>query len=253
MSRLALVTGGSKGIGAATARKLAKDGFHVLIIARNEPPITALCVEIRSRGGEASGLSCDITNSEDVAAALDRIQTEWGAPAILVNNAGFGGPFHRADEVTNEEWETIFATNVRAPFWFCRNLLPKMKSQGFGRVINIGSVQSLRGAARSSTYVATKHALLGYTKALACEWGQWGITCNIICPGYVKTEMLVPDFEDNSGLRPRIPAGRFAQPEEIAEAVSFLAAGNAAYINGAVLTIDGGLIAGYVATPGDLF
>jgi len=249
VTQTALVTGGSKGIGAATARRLAEDGYRVVILARGEAAMAAICDELRSRGDDAVGIRCDITERKSVDEALRRIEGEVGSPGILVNNAGFGGPFHRVDEVSDEEWETVFATNVRAPFWFCRALLPKMKEQGFGRVINIGSIQSLRGAALSSTYVATKHALVGYTKALACEWARWGITCNVICPGYVKTEMLPADFEDTSGLRPRIPAGRFAEPREIADAVSFLAREGSAYFNGAVLTIDGGLIAGYDAAP----
>jgi 3-oxoacyl-[acyl-carrier protein] reductase len=249
MTQTALVTGGSKGIGAATAKRLAEDGYRVVLLARGREAIDKTCSQIRSRHGEAIGITCDIADKKSVDEALDRIQEEVGTPGILVNNAGFGGPFHRIDQVSDDEWEAIFAVNVRGPFWFCRALLPKMKRQNFGRVINIGSVQSLRGAVHSSTYVSTKHALVGFTKSLACEWGPFGITCNIVCPGYVRTEMLPPNFEETSGLSSRIPAGRFASPDEIADAVSFLARAGSAYVNGAVITVDGGLIAGYDNPP----
>lgn len=225
MAHIALVTGGSRGIGAAIARQLADDGYRVVTLARSQP------VDVL----------CDVTDRKSVHAALERIQAQVGSPDILVNNAGFGGPFHRIDEIDDAEWETIFATNIRAPFWFCRALLPQMKARGFGRVINIGSIQSLRAAPLSSTYIATKHALIGFTKAVASEWGRWGITCNAICPGYVTT-----------GPKANIPAGRFAHPGEVAHAVSFLAGPNSAYTNGAVLTIDGGLIAGYGLAAEDI-
>lgn len=243
MTQIALVTGGSRGIGAATARRLAEDGHRVIILSRTPPGETSASLWI----------SCDVTDKNSVENALHRIQQELGVPGILVNNAGFGGPLHRIDQVADEEWETVFATNVRAPFWFCRALLPQMKQQGFGRVINIGSIQSLRGSPLSSTYIASKHALAGYTKALACEWGRWGITCNVICPGYVNTGMLPPDFQESSGIKSHIPAGRLADPHEIADAVSFLAGPRSAYINGAELTIDGGLIVGYAAPSQELF
>lgn len=251
MKRTALVTGGSKGIGAATAKRLAEDGYRTAIIARDAKPIAAVCAEIQAQGGEAVGITCDVTDWNSVNAALRRITGEMHSVDILVNNAGVGGPFHRIDEVEDHEYETIFATNVRASFWFCRAFLPCMKSRGFGRIINIGSVQSLRGAAFSSTYAATKHAIVGYTKSLACEWGQWGITCNVICPGYVSTGMLPDHFDESSGLKDRIPARRFAEPQEIADMVSFLARPTSGYFNGAVLTVDGGLIAGYDSATKD--
>ena len=191
-------------------------------------------------------IPCDVTVRRSVDAALAAVSDRLGTPCVLVNNAGLGGPFHRADEVSDEEWELLFATNVRSAFWFCRAPLPRMKEQGFGRVVNLSSVQGLAGAARSSTYVATKHALVGYTKALAAEWGRYGITCNALCPGYVGTAMGVQgdQIEDHENtVLARVPAGRLATPDEVAGFVAFLAGREAGYINGASLVIDGGLLA----------
>ncbi len=165
---------------------------------------------------------------------------------MLVNCAGVGGPFHRIDEVAPAEWDRIFAVNVRGPWLLCRRLLPAMAARGRGRVINIASVQGLRGAARSSTYVASKHALVGLTRALALEWGARGVTVNAVCPGYVATAMgLRPEVDPGAAAaQARIPAGRQAEPGEIAGAVAFLAGDDAVYVNGAVLVVDGGLSAG---------
>ena len=160
--------------------------------------------------------------------------------------AGVGGPFHRVDQVSDEEWDWIFHTNVKSVLHFCRPLLPAMKQRGFGRVINIASIQGLVGAARSSTYVASKHAMIGYTRAIAAEWGPFGITCNAICPGYVETRMGIQE-EAVSGQRRRVlartPTRRVATPEEIAYLVLSLVDDRAGHVNGSVLVADGGILA----------
>ena len=178
---------------------------------------------------------------------LDLVENEIGPVDLLVNNAGLGGPFHTIVEVSLAEWEQVLGINVKGPFLLCRRLVPLMAARGWGRVVNIASVQGLRGAARSSTYSTSKHALVGLTRSLAVEWGDRGVTCNAICPGYVDTAMGL-DETRNPGITrsamARIPAARQATPAEVAGLVTYLAGEEAAYVNGAVLPIDGGFCAG---------
>jgi 3-oxoacyl-[acyl-carrier protein] reductase len=238
--RSAIVTGASRGIGRATALALARNGIAVGLLARDEAALGAVAEEVRAAGATAVAVVCDVTDRASVDAAIARAGESLGSPAILINNAGYGGPFETLAESSDQEWERVFHTNVRAAFWFCRALLPGMRAAGFGRVINIASVEALAGAAESAHYVASKHALVGYTKSIAAEWGRFGITANAICPGFVATDMAA-GF-DAAKLARRIPAGRFAEPSEIARIAAFLAAEESAYINGSILTADGGLL-----------
>ncbi|WP_257454071.1 SDR family NAD(P)-dependent oxidoreductase [Archangium lipolyticum] len=238
----ALVTGASRGIGAAIAEVLAENGFRLALWGRDEEALSRLEKKLTSSGAQARSFICDVADEAAVNAALARLETSMGVPGVIVNNAGYGGPFHRVDQVSTEEWNTLFGVNVDGVRHFCQWALPRMKAGGYGRIVNISSIQGLFGGALSSTYVATKHALVGYTKAIAAEWGPYGITCNAVCPGYTDTEMLA---KADPGLRKellrRIPAGRFATPEEVARMVAFLAGPFAGYINGSALVIDGGL------------
>lgn len=243
--RTAIVTGASRGIGAAIAVRLAASGARVALLARDQSALESVAGAIAGQGGQAAAVRCDVTSRESVDEAIAAVTRTFGVPLLLVNNAGYGGPFHRTDEVSSEEWDAIFAVNVRSAFYFCGRLLPRMKEAGFGRVVNIASILGVAGGARSSTYSAAKHALVGYTKSIAGEWGRHGITCNAICPGYVRTAMLEGHGPaPESSLALRVPAGRLAQPEEIASAVEHLCGTGSAYVNGAALVIDGGLLAG---------
>ena len=244
--RVALVTGASRGIGAAIAAKLAEEGVEVALCARDAQRLAEVEASIVRGGGEARYFVCDVTDRTSVGTTLDLdiVEEELGQVSILVNNAGWGGPFHLTNEVSDEEWERIFATNIRSAFWFCRRLLPQMRNAGFGRVINISSVLGLAGAARSSTYTASKHALVGYTKALAVEWGGAGVTCNVVCPGYVATDMTAGRDAESKLDASMIPVGRYGQAREVAEVVAMLARLEAGYLNGSIVTIDGGLSSG---------
>jgi NAD(P)-dependent dehydrogenase (short-subunit alcohol dehydrogenase family) len=242
--RVAFVTGASRGIGAAIAEKLAEEGVQVALGARDAQRLAEVEASIVRGGGEARSFVCDVTDRTSVETTLDIVEEELGQVSILVNNAGWGGPFHLTNEVSDAEWERIFATNIRSAFWFCRRLLPPMQNTGFGRVINISSVLGLAGASRSSTYTASKHALVGYTKALAVEWGGAGVTCNVVCPGYVATDMTVGHDAESKLDASMIPVGRYGQAREVAEVVAMLARPESGYLNGSIVTIDGGLSSG---------
>lgn len=248
-NKTVIITGASQGIGEAIALKLAQEGYHTILLARNEAKLQAVKAQILLQGGKASYYKCDITDAHAVAETLQKIQQDEGElPLTLINNAGWGGPFHKADEVSEAEWDTVFNTNVKSAFLFCRTLLPEMKKQGFGRIINISSVYGELGGLGSSTYAASKHALIGYTKSLAVEWGNFGITANAISPGYIATSMTQineynkPYFD---AVFKQIPIGKMGKPEDIAGLVAFLANPTTTYINGENVVIDGGLTAGF--------
>jgi 3-oxoacyl-[acyl-carrier protein] reductase len=247
MQQVAIITGASQGIGAAIAAELAANQVHVILIARDEIKLNSVAHNIKAKGETCSVYPCDVTKPAEIESTLDAIEAELAnGQLILVNNAGFGGPFHRTDNVSDEEWDLVFDTNVKAAFLFCRRLLPKMKDANFGRVINISSIYGVIGGAYSSTYAASKHALIGYTKSLAVEWGNWNITCNCISPGYVDTAMGASKTNDyQTNIISHIPAGRQGLPDEVARLVAFLAKPENSYINGANLVIDGGVLAGY--------
>jgi 3-oxoacyl-[acyl-carrier protein] reductase len=239
---LAIVTGASRGIGAAIAKALTEDGFQVALLARDARALSQLEQELVSSGAQAWSFVCDVSDEAAVTATLASIEARLGVPGVIVNNAGFGGPFHRADEVSKAEWDAVFGVNVNGVYHLCRWALPLMKARGFGRIVNISSIQGLFGGALSSTYSATKHALIGYSKTIAAEWGAYGITCNAVCPGYIDTEMLAnADPASRKELLRRIPVGRFGTPEEVARLVAFLIGPFGGYINGSSLVIDGGL------------
>ena len=220
---VAVVTGASKGIGAAIAKKLATEGAAVALIGRDLTRLDQVRTSLPTSVKSVS-VSCDLLSSEQIKMAVSKVADALGDPTILVNNAGMTGPFHWIDEVSDDEWETIFFTNVRAPFILAKRLLPLMKKAGHGRIINIASVQAQVGVPRSSTFVASKAALVGFTKAIAAEWGRWGITCNTVSPSYTATGLNPASIETHRHfVRSRIPAGRgLALPEEIANYVAFL-------------------------------
>lgn len=242
---VAIVTGASQGIGAAIARKLAAGGAAVALFGRDLHRLDQVRTNLPKTAKSVS-MTCDLLSSEQIKMAVSKVVEVLGDPTILVNNAGMSGPFHWIDEISDDEWETIFFTNVRAPFMLAKRTLPLMKKGGYGRIINIASIQAHVGAPRSSTYVASKAALVGFTKAVAAEWGRWGITCNAVSPSYTASGVgLNPASIENHRhfVRSRIPAGRLALPEEIANYVAFLSSREASYVNGTDAVIDGGLLA----------
>jgi 3-oxoacyl-[acyl-carrier protein] reductase len=242
---VAIVTGAAQGIGLAISKKLAEDGLHVIALDINERALQTL-----GRIPFISPYLCDVSEPHQVVDVCEKTLKQHGTPWAMINNAGWGGPFHRLDEVSDEEWTRIFDINVRGAFTFSRELLPAMAKKKKGRIVNIASIQGLFGAERSSTYIASKHALIGYTKAIAVEWGPMGIACNAVCPGYIDTHQGARSEHSKNFLervKSRTPVGRTAKPREVAELVAFLVnpkSENGNYLNGSILTLDGGITAG---------
>lgn len=241
--KVAMVTGAGCGIGRAIALTLAAQGAKVAVLDINAEKAQETAGAIQQAGGTALAVSCDVGQVDSVSRAINQVEESLGLATILVNNAGVGGLFHRVDQVSDAEWDWIINTNLRSVFLFARDLLPKMAAQSYGRIVNIASVQGLLGAPRSSTYVASKHGMIGYTKAIAAEWGDKGITCNAICPGYIDAGMGVrPGMDDYMRqVMAKTPVKRVGTPEEIAALVLYLVGPMGGYTNGASFTVDGGI------------
>lgn len=237
----ALVSGGSRGIGRAICVKLAQQGFHVIINYNNNREAAMETQQlVEEVGGSAELLPFDVADEEQVNAALDR----WYAQhpdeyiAVLVNNAGI-----RRDTLmvfmSNDDWNDVLNTNLNGFFFLTRRLVKEMMTHRNGRIINIASLSGIKGQNGQLNYSAAKAALIGATKALAQEVGPRKITVNAVAPGFIATDMTKE--LDEASLKKLIPAGRFGEPEEVAAVVGFLASEDAAYINGEVISVNGGL------------
>ncbi|MBA3661093.1 MAG: SDR family oxidoreductase [Gammaproteobacteria bacterium] len=242
MQRIGLVTGAARGIGSAIARKIIAHVDRLILIDLDRKLMTELKISLMS-SKPIIIKQCDIGSSRQVNKMLEAVIEKFGIPNILINNAGIGGPFHRVDQVTDKEWIKIINTNLKGLFNLCRFLLPLMKEMHYGRIVNIASTQGYLGAALSSTYVASKHGVVGYTRAIAAEWGAYGITCNAVCPGYVDTSMGVQNSisDHEKKIIAKTPLARIALPDEIADLVIHLIKDESAFINGSIIPIDGGL------------
>ena len=234
----AIVTGGSRGIGAATARALAADGWPVALVYRSsEDAAREVAQEIASNGGEAALVQADVAAAESCEQIFDAA-CELGPVACLVNNAGV-----RADglspQLSDEDWASVLHTNLTAAFRLARRALPGMLRKRFGRVINVSSVAGLRANPGQANYAAAKAGLIGMTKTMAAEVARRGVTVNAVAPGLIATDMTA-DVMDGR-LADLIPMRRAGTPEEVAAAIRFLASDDAAYITGHTLVVDGGM------------
>lgn len=241
---VALVTGGSRGIGRTIAETLAARGAHVAVnYASREDAAVEVCEAIRAAGGTAMTVGFDVSDSEAVTAGIKRVVDELGGLHILVNNAGVSidSLLMRAKE---EDFERIIAVNQRGAF-SCMKAASRhlLRAKTSGRVINISSVVGERGNPGQTMYAASKAAILGMTKSVAQELAGRGITVNAITPGFIETDMTDAALQDEAraALLAQIPLGRIGLPQEVAEAVAFLAAPAASYITGHVLRVNGGL------------
>lgn len=245
MKKIAIITGAAGGIGTAISEKFISDMDGLVLVDIDNNRLDLLKERIKKISSVSiAAYCCDVGNFKQVDEMIHAAKNGIGLPAVLINNAGIGGPFHRIDEVSEEEWHQIINTNLKSIFNFSKILLPMMKDISYGRIVNIASVQGYLGAEFSSTYVASKHGVIGYTRSIAAEWGKYGITCNAICPGYVDTALGVQDDKVKhhyQSVITKTPAARIAKPIEIANLVSYLVRDETSFVNGSILTIDGGL------------
>jgi 3-oxoacyl-[acyl-carrier protein] reductase len=243
-ARVALVTGASKGIGRATAMALAADGRAVACAYGSDDAGAKETVRlVEEAGGTAAAFAADVGDAEAVAAMIASVAEELGPPVILVANAGMNkdGLAVRYDLA---DWERMLRVNLTGTFTCIRATLPHMMKARWGRIVTVSSAIALRGNAGQSVYGASKSGLVGMTRSLAKEYAARSITANVLCPGFVETEMTsgLPQ-KARRALDEGIPAGRVGTVEEIAAAIRFLASDEASYVNGAVLAVDGGLTA----------
>lgn len=239
----ALVTGGNSGIGRATARELAAHGAHVIITGRDTARGEQIVSDIRATGGKADFIAASLTD-EASARTLARQATDvaGGQLDILVNNAGVF-PFGPTDSHTEAEFDSVYAVNVKVPFFLVAEIAPAMAARGRGSIINITTMVAQYGQAGMALYSSSKAALTLLTKAWAAEYGPSGVRVNAVSPGPTRTEGTAVMGEALDQLAAAAPHGRAGQPEDIAHAIAYLAGEDAAYVYGAVLPVDGGRIA----------
>lgn len=240
--RVALVTGGSRGIGRAIASKLGNMGVKIAVNYNDSPKAAAEVVEqICQQGGEAIAVHADVANLKQVEAMVQKVQETWRAVDILVNNAGIIKD-SLLIRMTDEDWARVIDVDLNGTFYCTRAVLRSMVRQRWGRIINISSVVGLRGNAGQSNYVAAKAGVIGFTKALAKEVATRNITVNAITPGYIRTdvvEVLPQELKDR--LLGWIPMGHFGTVEDVTPLAAFLASEDAKYITGQVISVDGGM------------
>jgi len=237
MTRTALVTGGTRGIGAAISKALKGAGYNVAASYAGNDEAAA---KFKAETGIAV-YKWDVASFEACAEGVKKVEAEVGPVDVLVNNAGITRdvPFHK---MTLDQWNAVINTNLGSLFNMSRQVIEGMRSRKFGRIINISSINGQKGQFGQVNYSASKAGDIGFTKALALETARGGITVNAICPGYINTEMVqaVPKDVLDQKILPLIPANRLGEPEEIARAVVFLAAEDAGFITGSTLTVNGG-------------
>ena len=237
MARVALVTGGTRGIGKGISARLKADGFKVAAnYAGNSEAADAAAKELG-----ISVYKWDVGSAQACKDGIAKVESDLGPVDVLVNNAGItrDGFFHK---MSAEQWEEVIRVDLSSLFYMTRPVIDGMRTRGFGRIINISSINGQKGQAGQVNYSAAKAGMIGFTKALAQEGAKSGITVNAICPGYIGTEMVkaVPQEVLEKSILPHIPMGRLGEPEEIARCVVFLASDDSSFITGSTLSANGG-------------
>ena len=246
MTRTAIVTGAARGIGAATARRLAQDGYAVAVLDLLEDQAKATAEAIVADGGQALAVGVDVASEESVAAAVERVAAELGAPTVLVNNAGILRD-NLLFKMSVSDWDSVLGVHLRGAFLMTRAVQSHMVEAKFGRIVNLSSTSAL-GNRGQANYSAAKAGMQGFTKTLAIELGKFGVTANAVAPGVIETDMIRETAErigmplaDYLGVAAKdVPVGRVGQPEDIANAVSFFCAEQSGFVSGQVLYVAGG-------------
>lgn len=251
--RIALVTGGGRGIGREAALALASAGADVAVAARSGNELAQAVTAIRAAGRRGQAIVCDVTDRAQVEAMIAQVKTVLGEPSILVNNAGIAGSAKLTD-TTDEMWDRMLRVNATGAFYCTRAVLPMMLQAKWGRIVNVASIAAKSGAPYIAAYAASKHALLGLTRAVAAEVATRGITVNAVCPGYVDTAMTDASTANISARTGRSeqdarkilegfsPQGRLMTPQEVAALISFLCTQAARGITGQGIVLDGGAL-----------
>lgn len=245
--RVALVTGGTSGIGLATALAFAKAGASVVVAARGEPSGREACAALERCGAAASYVPTDVRDERQVAALLEHTLARFGRLDCAVNCAGAGSDMKPLSEAAQDVWDDVMAVNARGVWLSMRHEVPALVASGGGAIVNIGSIYSAAGRAAHHAYVASKHAVVGLTRSVALEYAKRGVRVNVLCAGVTRTEAIeqaeaaLPELV--AGLVAEHPMGRMATTDEIAGAALWLCSDAARYVTGAPLVIDGGFLA----------
>lgn len=243
--RVAVITGAASGIGRATARLLAGEGARVALLDRTRDRLEAVVEEIQREQGRATGWTLDLSDSGALRSTVEAVVRQMDGIDILVNNAGISARIAIEDEAYEDQWASTLEVNLTVQARLLRLCLPSLLRSSCARVVNIASTEGLGATSGVSPYTASKHGVIGLTRALAVELGRRKVTVNCICPGPIRTGLTaaIPEADKDKFARRRVPLGRYGEPEEIAHGVLSLVLPGASYINGAVLVIDGGMTA----------
>jgi len=247
--KIAVITGGGSGIGRAIALAFAREGAKVAVLGRTQATLDAVMKEAARMGAEGLAVVCDITQTSEIGSAVETVEKAFGPVNVLVNNAGILS-VSTAETITEQDWDRVLTTNLKAPFLMSRAVLPSFRRAGHGSIVNIGSVLGLIAMKDRAAYCASKGGLTLLTKAMALDHAHEHVRVNCICPAIVETE-LVKDLFDGTeqGRKARdarigtLPLGRFGTPSDIAELAVFLASDESSWMTGAAIPVDGGLSA----------
>jgi dehydrogenase/reductase SDR family member 4 len=244
--RYAMVTGASRGLGRVIALALADAGADVALVARSTEGLAQVAAEVRSRGRQAVTVAADLTKLDELRKAVDQVYEAFGRLDVMVSNAGISPIWKRSTEVTEDEWDAIMTTNVKATFFLCTNVAARMAEQGGGSIITLASVASVVGTPRMAVYGASKAAVGQLTRTFALEWARHHVRVNAIAPGYIATDMTAGVLEHpyfGNAIRQATPMGRPGQPHEIAGIALYLASDASSYATGQLFLVDGGIAA----------